>query len=167
MSDSETNSFDSFEQNLFGEILNKKYLLIYPIGSGTFATVWLAMTLDTQHFYAIKIQNWEDYENGIDEVEILKKLRKTNNKYINTIVDDFHYEVDDGICICMVFELLVGSVYDIMKCEKYKDGLPFNIVKSIIQQLLQAMKIINEKYQIIHTDIKPENLLISSNDYLK
>jgi len=160
MSESESESSDSFDQDLIGEVLNKKYLLITPIGSGTFATVWLAMTLDTHKFYAIKIQNWEDFEDGVDEVEILKKLKKSNSKYINTIVDHFNYEVDDGICVCMVFELLVGSVYDIMKCPKYNDGLPLDIVKSIVYQLLHGMKIINEKYHIIHTDIKPENLLI-------
>lgn len=161
MSDlSDSESLDSFEQDLVGEILHKKYLLITPIGKGTFATVWLAMTIDNYQFYAIKIQNWEDYDNGIDEVKILKKFKKNNEKYINTIIDHFEYEVDDGICICMVFELLVGSVYDIMKSEKYQAGLPYNIVMSITFQLLTAMQKINEKYHIIHTDIKPENILI-------
>lgn len=157
---SESESSDSYDQELIGEVLNKKYLIITPIGSGTFATVWLAMTLDTQKFYAIKIQNWEDYDEGIDEAEILTKLKKCNSNYINTIIDYFNYEVEDGICVCMVFELMVGSVYDIMKCEKYANGLPLNIVKSVIFQLLHAMKLINNRYNIIHTDIKPENLLI-------
>ena len=156
---SDQSSSSSFDENtLRGEVLNKKYLIIHKIGKGAFSTVWLCMDIKTKKYYAIKIQHTDEYNCGVAEVDILKKL-KTSCKHINNLIDSFEYETD-GIHICMVFELLAGSVYDIMKYGKYSKGLPMKTVKSIIFQLLTAMDFITNKFNLLHTDIKPENILV-------
>jgi len=60
----------------------------------------------------------------------------------------------------MVFELLAGSIYDLIKKGKYSKGLDSNIVKSITRQVLIAMDSLNRDLKILHTDIKPENVLL-------
>lgn len=157
----DNHSIDDYIDEAFkGEILNNKYLLINQIGHGSFATVWLSLNLQTSKYHAIKIQNYEDYESGIEEVDLFKKFSKNNCIYINNLIEHFEYKIDDDIHVCMVFELLAGSLYDIIKCGKYSNGLPLNIIKLIIYQLLNAMDIINNKHKILHTDIKPENILV-------
>lgn len=147
------------EDTLRGELLNKKYVVIHKIGKGAFSTVWLCVDIHTQKYYAIKIQNIDDYDSGLCEIDILKKL-KTTCKQINNLLDSFEYDTGDGVHICMVFELLAGSVYDIMKYGEYSKGLPVQTAKSITIQLLKAMDFITTKFNLLHTDIKPENMLV-------
>jgi serine/threonine protein kinase len=89
---------------------------------------------------------------------------------------DFHPSV------CMVFDLLVGSVYQMIKkgrasdktrsssgqeCKStntYEDGLSEKIVAKIISQTANALNVIKDKLQACHTDIKPENILIKGTD---
>lgn len=144
-----------------GETLNNRYLLIHKIGSGACSTVWLSLDMNLKKYIAIKIQNPEDFDDGIEEVELLKKISKSKCEYINSVLDSFiHYDrEEDEKYICMVFELMAGSVYDIVRVGKYSKGLPVEIVIKITFQLLTAMNVINQNHNILHTDIKPENIL--------
>jgi len=148
------------ELDFVGVPLNNKYLVIHKIGYGSFATVWLAVNYRNFTYYAIKIQNEEDYESAEEEVDIMKDIKKDKSQYLNTMIESFDHESNDGIHLCMVFELMVGSVYDCIKKGKYKNGLPLNTTKVIIKNLLIAMHTLNTKYKILHTDIKPDNVLI-------
>lgn len=160
-SDSSDESQRIDEKAIKGQVLNEKYLILYRIGKGAFSTVWLCFNIYIKKYYAVKIQNSDDYNEGVSEIEFLKKLKKSECKYINNLVDNFTYNTDDGEHICMVFELLAGSLYDIMKYGKYNKGLPYKTVKTIIYQLLLAMDNITTKFNLLHTDIKPENILVS------
>lgn len=148
--------------DITGELLNNKYIIIYKLGSGTFATVWLSYNIKNDNFYAIKIQNVEDFISGQREISIYKKLKKEKIKcpYINFLIEDFiYYNDNDGYHVCMVFQLLAGTVYDLIK-NNNQIKLSFETAKKIIYQLLEAINVINKQLKIIHTDIKPENLLI-------
>lgn len=158
--DSMSDILSDLYSDLKGEILNNKYLLIYQIGKGTFATVWLALNFVDKKYYAIKMQDPEEYDNGNDEVDILKKIKNTNCEYINKMIEHFEFNDEDNCYVCMVFELMIGSAYDVVKYGKYSGGLPFGTVKTIIHQLLTAMSVLNNKYKTLHSDIKPENILI-------
>ena len=47
-------------------------------------------------------------------------------------------------------------------------GLPRECVRSIIRQTLEGLQYLHEKCKIIHTDIKPENILLCvSDDYIR
>lgn len=172
MSSSNSTSYDSSEssdemENFTGELLNDKYLLFREIGRGAYAVVWLSLNIQTNNFYAIKIQFADDYEDGISEIDLFKKFQKENCQYINNLLEHFIYKPlsedgdEMGEYVCMVFELLAGSVYDIMRIGKYSNGLPFETVRTIIKQLLIAMDIINIKHKVLHTDIKPDNILVT------
>jgi len=159
-SDSSGSSYgDSVSVNFAGQLLDKKYLLIETIGSGAFAVVWLAFDIFNNKYFAIKMQDPDYYTYGIEEVNILKKISSGSGENLNKMLDYFVHNDGDEY-VCMVFELLAGSVYDIMKYNKYRDGFPVEVVKRIIRQLLKSMDTINTKYGILHTDIKPENILV-------
>lgn len=160
-SDDEIDFNKEYEDMFFGEFLNTKYLLLYKIGQGTFSTVWLVLNINNNKYYAIKIQNEDEFDSGVQESEILKKLNNDSCKYLNNLIDHFTYESDVGIHFCMVFELMAGTIYDVIHYGKYSKGLPLLQVKTIIYQLLEAMSILSDKYKLIHTDIKPENILVT------
>ena len=156
-----THSHSSIEKIDFaGIIIFGKYVLITELGSGSFATVWLSYNLKNSNFYAIKIQNPEDYQAGEAEVIVFNAMKTDKCPYINQLIEHFIHKSDYGEHICMVFELMAGNVYDLVKKGKYKNGLPFKICKQIMYQVLAAMDIFNVKYKKLHSDIKPDNVLI-------
>jgi serine/threonine protein kinase len=158
------------DENL-GIILNGKYVLIEKIGYGTFSSVWLAYKFEDisgKHFYAIKVQHPEDYEDGMKEATYLEKIKKLNCPNIIYMYETFTFKPQntksDLPSVCMVFDLLVGSVYQLIKKGKYQDGLDEKIVAKIINQIANALNVIKEQLNACHTDIKPENILIKGTD---
>ena len=73
----------------FNEILNNTYITIKKIGYGSFSSVWLVYNYNNNKYYAIKIQNDEDYDEGIIESKYLTKIKKLNSNYISNIIEYF------------------------------------------------------------------------------
>ena len=176
----ESDDSKSFEEILpeeiihSGKILRDTYVLLLPIGCGNNAKVWMTYEISTDVYRAMKIQNYECYDDGKREVNILKKigdLANTNNtKNISNIsntdnhcikmLDFFIYEHDSNVkFVCSVYELYAGSIQMLLSSGKYKYGLPIPVVKSITKQLVQAIAFLHSTAEVIHTDIKPENIL--------
>lgn len=153
---SSNQSEETFEEDFQGCLIKNKYVIIHKLGGGAFANVWLSYNINNKRFYAIKIQFPDDFDEGLEEIDILKDISKKGSKCLNTLVENFI----EGFNVCMVFELCAGSSYDIIKIGKCSKGLPIQTVKNIIKQILIGMDLLNNKHKYIHTDIKPENILI-------
>ncbi|TMS19710.1 Mitogen-activated protein kinase 14A [Larimichthys crocea] len=83
--------------------------------------------------------------------------------------DDDEQEDPNDYCrdVCMVFEVLGYHLLKWIIKSNYQ-GLPLPCVKSIIRQVLQGLDYLHTKCKIIHTDIKPENILLTVNEsYIK
>ena len=59
----------------------------------------------------------------------------------------------------MVFEILGVNLLDLIKLYNYK-GIPLPIVKNIVRQVLIGLDYLHRVCGVIHTDIKPENILL-------
>ena len=75
-----TDYTDSEQQNidLNGDIL-ENYNIITELGSGAYSRVWLGYNIRNNQFNAPKVQNPEDYKDGISEIQVLKGLPKNEN----------------------------------------------------------------------------------------
>lgn len=154
---------ESYETNidLHGDIINN-YNVITKIGGGSFSNVWLVYSIKHDNFFALKVQNYDDFEEGMDEVRFLRKLQK--HDYVNNIIDYFIEKrfIDEKIesFICSVYELCCMNIHDLMKIPEYTDGLPYDIAMKIFNQLCSGITFLHNTARIFHGDIKPDNILI-------
>lgn len=158
ISESDDDAMSDIEDDFCGCVLKDRYILITDIGAGSFATVYLSYDYKDKKYYAIKVQNEEEYDCGKEEVDTFKMLQTSKSPYINNMLNSFIWESEIGEHVCMVFELLAGTIYDLLN--KGKKGIHIQSVKKIIYQVLQAMDTLNSDHGLLHTDIKPENVLL-------
>ncbi|KAM6982761.1 SRSF protein kinase 1a isoform 3-T3 [Tautogolabrus adspersus] len=150
-----------------GDLYNGKYHVIRKLGWGHFSTVWLAWDIQVKRFVAMKVvKSAEHYtETAVDEIKLLRSVRESDpddpkREMVVQLLDDFKISGVNGTHVCMVFEVLGHHLLKWIIKSNYQ-GLPLPCVKSIVRQVLQGLDYLHTKCQIIHTDIKPENILMS------
>jgi len=162
LTSSENISTTEKQIDLSGEII-KNYNIIYELGSGAFSTVWLAFNINDNNYYAIKVQNSDDYEDGKEEIKILTKIGNSN-EYINSLksyfIESLFVESSIEKFPCSVFEVCAGNLYTLGKKGKYKNGYPANIVKKIFKQICLGIQKLHNENKLFHGDIKPDNILV-------
>lgn len=151
-----------------GDTFNGRYQVLRKLGWGNFSTVWLCQDLQEKGCVAVKVSKSgaEFTEAAQDEITLLRCAGGPNRKQhsysqrIVTLLDEFKLVGRNGIHVCLVFELLGQDLHYWMLGSR-QTGLPLPWVKLIIQQVLQGLDYLHTKCKIIHTDIKPENILLS------
>ena len=133
------------------------------LGRGTFSQVWLVYDLANDRYLAMKCVKPKYFRYSKDEIKIINEITKSdpdNKQQIMHMYDFFVYNEGDDRIMCMLFEVLGSELMKLMKKYNYK-GLPPTVVK-IIYDVLKGLDYIHRNKKIIHTDLKPENLLITS-----
>uniref|UniRef100_A0A8C9RD45 non-specific serine/threonine protein kinase n=1 Tax=Scleropages formosus TaxID=113540 RepID=A0A8C9RD45_SCLFO len=153
-----------------GDLFNGRYHVIRKLGWGHFSTVWLCWDIQGKRFVAMKVvKSAQHYtETALDEIKLLRCVRESdprdpNKDMVVQLIDDFKISGVNGIHVCMVFEVLGHHLLKWIIKSNYQ-GLPLACVKSIIRQVLQGLDYLHSKCKIIHTDIKPENILMCVDD---
>uniref|UniRef100_A0A8K9UL14 non-specific serine/threonine protein kinase n=1 Tax=Oncorhynchus mykiss TaxID=8022 RepID=A0A8K9UL14_ONCMY len=153
-----------------GDLFNGRYHVIRKLGWGHFSTVWLCWDIQVKNFVAMKVvKSAQHYtETALDEIKLLRCVRESdpsdqNKEMVVQLIDDFKISGINGIHVCMVFEVLGHHLLKWIIKSNYQ-GLPLPCVKSIIKQVLQGLDYLHSKCKIIHTDIKPENILMCVDD---
>ncbi|PXF50095.1 Serine/threonine-protein kinase SRPK [Gracilariopsis chorda] len=142
---------------------NGRYRILKKLGWGHFSTVWLGFDCVKQRQCAIKVQKSDPHyaEAAQDEIRLLTALKKERNRMRETVVellDYFELDGPHGRHICMVFEFLSKSVLSLIKRFNYR-GAPLCLTRKISRQILHGLNYIHEACGIVHTDLKPENVL--------
>ena len=135
----------------------KYFTLGKVIGKGKYAQVNLALSIDSQQEYAIKmldkrkiIMNKRTFESLFDEIEVLKEMDHRNVVKLYSI-----YESEEQIYLVMEY-LSGGELFEhIQNCSSFSEKEAIEIMRNI----LEAIAYIHSK-GIIHRDIKPENIIM-------
>ncbi|XP_072030950.1 uncharacterized protein [Amphiura filiformis] len=150
---------------------NELYTISEKVGQGAFATIYSANILDEDDFeldggdknVALKVEKpacpWEFYiskqlqirTKKLGGVNVSKSLMDIENAYL----------FDNGSCL--ITELYTsGTLLDVVnRCGK--DGLPEAVIVYFSIELLHLMEKMHTS-QIIHGDIKPDNILLTNMD---
>lgn len=140
----------------------QKYEKLLKIGEGTYGTVFKAKNRETQEIVALKRVRLDDEDDGVPssalrEICLLKELKHRN---IIRLLDVLHGENK----LTLVFE------YCDQDLKKYFDScngeIDSDTVKSFMQQLLRGLSFCHS-HNVLHRDLKPQNLLINKNGELK
>eukprot|EP00112_Aurelia_sp_Birch-Aquarium-sp1_P011169 Seg2353.3 transcript_id=Seg2353.3/GoldUCD/mRNA.D3Y31 product="Serine/threonine-protein kinase PRP4" protein_id=Seg2353.3/GoldUCD/D3Y31 len=145
-----------------GEVLDKRYDIYGYTGQGVFSNVVRGRdTARSNQEVAVKIIRNNDimYKQGLKELEVLKKLNDADadDRYhcLRMFRHFFHKQH-----LCLVFESLSMNLREVLKKYGANVGLHIKAVRSYSQQLFLALKLL-KKCDIIHADIKPDNILVN------
>merc|ERR1719193_407952 len=149
-----------------GDLFNNRYHVIRKLGWGHFSTVWLCWDLTEKKFVALKVVKSASHytETALDEIKLLRCVRETDEndalrERTVMLLDDFKISGVNGTHVCMVFEVLGHNLLKFIIRNNYQ-GMPLQNVKTMMKQVLEGLHYLHTKCQIIHTDIKPENVLV-------
>ncbi|KAH8120747.1 serine/threonine-protein kinase SRPK3 [Trichoderma asperellum] len=164
-----------FHPVYIGDIFNDRFKVLSKIGYGRYSTVWLVRDLeasDIQHeFRALKILSARSYggENDIFEREILTHFRNGEDrdligyKYICHLISHFEHQGPNGTHVCFIFELM-GETLLSFSAWFPADMIPYSVMRRFTIQLVLALDFAHE-LNVIHTDIKPDNIFVKFRDY--
>lgn len=147
-----------------------KYIVVRKLGWGHFSTVWLSRDTESGRHVALKVVRSAAHytETAIDEIKLLNKIVQANpdhpgRKHVVSLLDSFEHKGPNGLHVCMVFEVLGENLLGLIKRWNHR-GIPMPLVKQITKQVLLGLDYLHRDCGIIHTDLKPENVLIEIGD---
>ncbi|KAI5782770.1 kinase-like domain-containing protein [Geopyxis carbonaria] len=147
-----------------------RYEVIRKLGWGHFSTVWLSRDNETSRHVALKVVRSAAHytETALDEIKLLQRIVDANpnhpgKAHVVQLLDSFEHRGPHGVHICMVFEVLGENLLGLIKRYNHR-GIPMQMVKQITKQVLLGLDYMHRECGIIHTDLKPENVLIEIGD---
>lgn len=137
------------------------YVLVSILGDGSYATVWMCYDVEKKDLFAMKI--FYDNKEAKKEIAVYEKLKKHG---IDQDTVKLHRVITHENKTCAVFDLMAGSLYDIMKHGKIKEtnatfssGFPVDFVIKVLYDVLVVLNNLHSN-KIVHGDVKPENILV-------
>ncbi|KAF7340001.1 Protein kinase dsk1 [Mycena venus] len=147
-----------------------RYRVLRKLGWGHFSTVWLVKDTELNRHSALKVvKSAGRYaETARDEIKLLSRVASVSplhpgRQHIVSFLDSFAHQGPEASHICIVFEPLGEHLLSLIERNKRK-GVPRALVKVIAKQVLLGLEYLHDECDLVHTDIKPENILISIPD---
>ena len=168
--ENDNNSIKDSENQIIG-ILNSEFYLIKIIGSGSSGLVYLSYSIYDENIpktlYAIKIMDKPEPNNDIINNRKINYLEKMNHK---NIIKVFGH----GLGMLQTSQGLTQKIYYIIMeyvdhgslLSQLGDNMGFgeDFGRLIFAQLLDGLEVIHNS-NVVHRDIKLENIMLSGSDF--
>jgi serine/threonine-protein kinase PRP4 len=146
---------------ILGEILNKRYVVQANLGKGMFSGV--VRCLDNEQNgkqVAIKIlrNNEAMRKAGLKEIGVLEKIMAADpegRKHIIRFEGWFEHKGH----LCLVFENLSLNLREVLKKFGRDVGINLKAVRAYAQQMFVGLSLLR-KCNLLHADLKPDNILV-------
>ena len=146
-----------------GDILtseqNNTFSVLDMLGEGTFAQVFKCATIPSPssptppETIAIKICKNKPAFTRQSLVEV-RMLKLVDDESIIKVRDSFFFKQH----LCIVFDLMGPNLYEVLRERQFR-GLSFPSLRAILKSILRSLVCLGE-HNIVHGDIKPENILV-------
>jgi serine/threonine protein kinase len=147
-----------------------KYKKITFISAGAGGTVYLAKNRETGQLVAVKQLDVRYVSRDtLAEVDFLIELSDINNAVgCYPHISCYYETIRTPEYVYIIMEYIAGKELHVYvknaRRDKIKDAI-YDTLLQILKQILQALAYIHSK-NIVHADIKPENILIKDKDYV-
>ncbi|KAK7433358.1 hypothetical protein QQZ08_000298 [Neonectria magnoliae] len=153
-----------------GEVLRDRYQIVGKLGFGASSTVWLARDLDGRRHVALKlfVHSKSMGEQLDNELTMYKRISASWAKHpgrgaVRELLDSFDVTGPDGSHRCLVHPPLWESVLTFLHRNPV-GRLPAPVLAFVLRRLFLALDFLHTECQIIHTDIKADNIMFGIED---
>ncbi|OCH83798.1 kinase-like protein [Obba rivulosa] len=154
---------------VIGDVLGSKYRVVSKLGWGVYSTVWLVQQQSNGPFAALKLlAGYVTDVPQLHELEYLQRMRDQSpthpgHSHVLQLLDHFYHQGPTGKHLCLVTEPLAQDLHSFSK-RWGGSFLPFELIKRITRQVILGLQYLHEECNIIHTDIKPANIMMAVNN---
>ncbi|PMB71388.1 SRSF protein kinase 3 [Beauveria bassiana] len=154
-----------------GEVLVDRYQVVGKLGFGRSSTVWLARDLLRQRRHvALKVFiRSQALGDGVgNEVAMFKRMEQRKSSHpgrsaVRTLLDSFYLDGPEGEHLVLAHPPLWPSIETAIRRTSPR-RLPAPGLRYVLKDLFLALEYLHDGCQIIHTDIKADNIMFSIKD---
>ncbi|KXJ88091.1 kinase-like domain-containing protein [Microdochium bolleyi] len=153
-----------------GEVFVNRYQVVGKLGYGITSTAWLARDLSQRRHVALKVfirsQSLGDLLKN--EMSMYKRIEQCHSNHpgrdvVRHLLDSFQVKGPDGDHLVLAHEPLGRSIETVIACNN-PATIPPSGVRFVLRELLLALDYLHRECDVVHTDIKPDNVMFSISD---
>ncbi|KAG8410154.1 hypothetical protein J3459_017357 [Metarhizium acridum] len=153
-----------------GETFQDRYQVVGKLGYGATSTVWLARDMQHRRYVTLKIFiKCASMGKALDdELKIYTRISNTATSHpgrsaVRSLLDTFNIDGPEDKHQCLVHAPLFESVWAFLHRNPIQ-RLPNIMLAFILQRLFLALDYLHTECQVIHTDIKADNIMFEFSD---
>ncbi|KAM3549902.1 hypothetical protein ARSEF4850_008610 [Beauveria asiatica] len=153
-----------------GEVLVDRYQVVGKLGFGASSTVWLAHDLHDAMLpskFLYDLRRLEITSVG-NEIAMFNRLEQRKSSHpgrsaVRTLLDSFRLDGPEGEHLVLAHPPLWRSI-EVAIRRTWPRRLPASGLRYVLKDLFLALEYLHDECQIIHTDIKVDNIMFSIKD---
>jgi eukaryotic-like serine/threonine-protein kinase len=143
-----------------------RYQILEEIGRGGMATVYRAIDTNLKRGVAVKLLHPHLASHGESRARFQREAQAVARLKHDALLEIYDYSGEEGNDVFIVMEFIKGTTLRRLLETRKETPFPAEAVALILRQVSAALAHAH-RHGVIHRDVKPENILISSNGDIK